>query len=160
MAEAAAAAKQGADATPKVGAIPDLYRNYNFMLSSREMGEVRFTECFGLGVQITPIRYRESGAGQIVRTFSGDTTYDLLTLRYGLTKTPALWDWLKEVLAGSMPRRNISIAMLDVKGTTEVLRWNLDNAWPCEWRGVSFDALGREIAIEELKLSFDSLTRA
>jgi phage tail-like protein len=50
--------------------------------------------------------------------------------------------------------------MMDVKGTAEVLRWNLDNAWPCEWSGVSFDALGREVAIEELKLSFDTLTRA
>jgi phage tail-like protein len=160
MAEAAAAAKQGEDAAPKVGAIPDLYRNYNFMLSSREMGEVRFTECFGLGVRILPVRYRESGAGQIVRTLPGPVEYAEVTLRYGLTKTPALWDWLKEVLAGGTPRRNISIAMLDVKGTVEVLRWNLDNAWPCEWSGVAFDALGREVAIEELKLSFDSLTRA
>jgi hypothetical protein len=81
--------KQGADAAPKVGAIPDLYRNYNFMLSSREMGEVRFTECFGLGVRIQPIRYRESGAGQIVRTLPGPVEYAEVTLRYGLTKTPA-----------------------------------------------------------------------
>ena len=154
MAEPAAAA-----AAPKVGAIPDLYRNYNFMLSSREMGEVRFTECFGLGVRIQPIRYRESGAGQIVRTLPGPLEYGEVTLRYGLTKTPALWNWLKEVIDGGVPRRNISIAMLDLK-SVEVLRWNLDNAWPCEWSGVAFDALGREVAIEELKLSFDSLTRA
>jgi hypothetical protein len=60
-----------AAAAPKVGALPDVYRNYNFMLSSREMGDVRFTECFGLGVRIHPIRYRESGSGQIVRTLPG-----------------------------------------------------------------------------------------
>ena len=63
-------------------------------------------------------------------------------------------------LSGKLHLEFISIAMMDVKGTAEVLRWNLDNAWPCEWSGVSFDALGREVAIEELKLSFDTLTRA
>jgi phage tail-like protein len=156
MAEAQKKADEGA---AKVGAIPELYRNYNFMLSSKEMGEVRFTECFGLGLRITPIRYRESGANQIVRTLPGPLEYSEVTLRYGLTKTPALWLWLKDVMDGGVPRRNISIAMLDLKGV-EALRWNLDNAWPCEWSGVSFDALGREVAIEELKLSFDSLTRA
>jgi phage tail-like protein len=50
--------------------------------------------------------------------------------------------------------------MLDTDGVTEVLRWDLINAWPSEWHGAPLDALAREVAIESLTLVFESLQRA
>ena len=81
-------------------------------------------------------------------------------MRYGLTTSRELWDWLQTAAQGRVERKNVSLLMLDSEGTTEVMRWNLIDAWPSEWRGASLDALSREIAIESLTLVYDTLERA
>lgn len=148
------------EAQARVGAPVDPYRNYNFLLQIQDVAEARFTECLGLGVRIQPIRYRESGAGQIVRALPGPVDYAEVTLRYGLTSSIDLWNWMLAAARGTVQRRHVSVIMLDSDGAREGMRWNLLNAWPCEWRGAALDALGREAAIEELHLAFDSLDRS
>jgi phage tail-like protein len=143
----------------KVGVTADPYRNYNFLLQVQDISEAHFTECTGLGMRVHPIRYRESGAGQIVRMLPGPVEYGEVTLRYGLTNSLDLWSWLLMAAKGTVQRRHVSIVMLDSDGAREAFRWNLINSWPCEWRGVPLDALGREAAIEEMHLAFDSLDR-
>jgi phage tail-like protein len=145
---------------PEAGAVVDPYRNYNFLLQIQDASEARFTECVGLGIRIKPIRYRESGSAQIVRALPGPVEYSDVTLRYGLTDSTDLWKWMLTAAQGKVTRRHVSIIMLDADGTREAMRWNLLNAWPCEWRGAPLDALGQEAAIEEMKLAFDSLDRS
>jgi phage tail-like protein len=142
------------------GAVVDPYRAFNFKLEIRGVVEGHFTECTGLGVRVHPIRYREGGAGQVVRSIPGQVEYAEIVLRYGLTKSRELWDWFMKSVQGNVERRNLSIIMLEPNGVDEALRWNLFSAWPSEWRGAELDALGREAAIEELKLAFDTLERA
>jgi len=146
-------------AQARVGAPVDPYRNYNFLLQIPDIAEARFTECIGLGMRIHPIRYRESGAGQIVRMLPGPVEYAEVTLRYGLTNSIDLWNWLTASLR-VVQRRHVTVAMLDSDGARQTIRWNLLNAWPCQWSGAPLDALGREAAIEELHLAFDSLERS
>jgi phage tail-like protein len=148
------------DAKPKVGTPVDPYRNYNFLLQIQDIAEARFVECGGLGMRVHPIRYRESGAAQVVRALPGPVEYGEVTLRYGLTTSLDLWNWLQSAAQGTVQRRHVSVVMLEPDGAREALRWNLINAWPCEWRGAPLDAMGREAAIEELRLAFDSLERS
>ncbi len=61
---------------------------------------------------------------------------------------------------GNVQRKNISILMLDSEGATEVMRWDLIDAWPSEWRGAILDALTHEVAIESLTLVFETMERA
>lgn len=136
------------------------YRAYNFTLIIDGVNEGHFTQCTGMGARITPIRYREGGDSQIVHQLAGPVEYGELTLRYGLTDAPALWDWLMASLAGTPERKNVSLAMLGPGGTGERLRWDLIDAWPCEWRGAPLDALGREIAIESLTLVYEGIKRS
>jgi phage tail-like protein len=143
----------------KVGAVVDPYRNYNFLLEIQDVAEARFTECVGLGVRVQPIRYRESGAGQIVRALPGPVEYAEVTLRYGLTDSTDLWTWMLTSVRGAVQRRHVSVVMLDAEGAREAIRWNLLNAWPCQWSGAPLDARGHEVAIEELRIAFDSLER-
>lgn len=138
----------------------DPYRNFNFTLQIQGIEKAFFTECLGLGVRVHPIRYRESGAGQIVRALTGPVEYAELVLRYGVTTSTDMWQWLVQSMRGTAQRRNVSVIMLQEDGATEGDRWNLTNAWPCEWRGAALDAMGREAAIEELRLVFDQLERA
>lgn len=137
----------------------EMYRNYNFLLRL-DSTEVKFTECIGLGVRIEPIRYRESGTPDVVRALPGPVAYSEVILRYGVTDTLDLWTWLKNTAEGRVTRKAVSIVQLANDGHDQKITWNLDRAWPCQWSAVPFDALGREAAIEELRLAFDHLARA
>lgn len=137
----------------------DPYRAYNFKLLVNNVTEGHFTAVSGLGVRVERIAYREAGANAIVRAVPGQVTYEPVTLSYGLTAATELWDWLMAAVEGRVSRRNVSIAVLDASGAAEVLRWNLLNAWPCEWHGAPLDAMSRELAIESLTLAHEGLER-
>lgn len=160
MPEEAAEAPQGEQTAAAPGLV-DPYRSYNFKL---EVGaaEAHFTECSGMGIKVDAIEYREAGNNQVVRKIPGQVHYSEITLRYGLTDSRQLWDWLMTAAKGKVERRNVSIIMLGPDGAdpSPGLQWNLSQAWPSEWRGAKLDAMGREAAIESLTLVFDTLERA
>jgi phage tail-like protein len=138
----------------------DPYRSYNFKLLIEGVTEGHFTECTGLGAKVEAIRYREAGNNQVVQRIPGHVEYADVTLRYGLSDSTDLWEWFMTAVEGAVERKNVSIVMLDSEGATEVMRWNLLNAWPSEWRGALLDALRHEVAIESLTLVFESMERA
>jgi phage tail-like protein len=135
-----------------------MYRNYNFLLMV-DTAEVRFTECLGLGMRIEPIRYRESGAGSLVRTLPGPVAYSEVILRYGVSDSRDLWTWLQNTAEGNVTRKNVTITQLANDGSTHKVNWNLLRAFPSQWSAVPWDSLGREAAIEEIRLAFDRLER-
>jgi phage tail-like protein len=137
----------------------DPLRAYNFKLLINNVTEGHFTSVAGLGVQVERIAYREGGNNSVVRAIPGRVTYAAVTLRYGLTASEELWSWLMSAVEGRVSRRNVSIVMLDASGSTEVLRWNLINAWPQEWFGAPLDAMSQELAIESLVLAHEGLHR-
>ncbi|MEX2382155.1 MAG: phage tail protein [Opitutales bacterium] len=138
----------------------DPYRAYNFKLLIQGVTEGHFTECTGLGLQVKMIKYREAGNNQVVHCVPSQVTYDEVTLRYGLTDSKDLWDWMLAIVKGLSERKNVSILMLDSEGANEVLRWDLINALPCAWSGAPLQALSHEVAIESLTLAFEQLERA
>jgi phage tail-like protein len=137
----------------------DPHRAYNFKLLINNVTEGHFTEVSGLGVRIERIEYREAGNDSTVLAIPGRVSYPPVSLRYGLTSSAELWEWLMAAIEGRVNRRNVSIVMLDSSGRTEVLRWNLVNAWPQEWIGAPLNAMSRELAIETLVLAYEALQR-
>lgn len=150
-------------AAPATGAQPgawvDPFRAYNFKLLIQGVTVGHFVECTGLGVRIKAIRYQEGG-GHVVHRIPGPVEYDDVTLRYGLTTSAELWNWFMTGVQGKVERRNVSILMLDPDDITEVLRWDLINAWPSDWRSAPLDALAHEVAIESMTLVYESVQRA
>lgn len=142
------------------GVVVDPYRSYNFKLEIRGITEAHFIACSGLGVCIHTIRYREAGTGQIVRAIPGAVEYTDVVLQYGMTGSRQLWDWLTRTAQGQVERQNVSVVVLAPNGSDEGVRWNLINAFPCDWRPTPFEAMGRDIGIEQLTLAYDSLERA
>ena len=141
------------------GTQPELLRGYNFRMDINGVSEGRFTACDGLEVQVNALRYREGGAGPVVRRLPGPVSYGDVTLRYGLTTSRELWNWFMESVNGTPSRKNVSILMTGPDGLTEVFRWNLVDALPSEWRGAPLDALGQMVAIESVTLVFESINR-
>lgn len=138
----------------------DPYRSYNFKLELNGLAEGHFTECSGLSVKTESIPYREAGNHQLIRHIPGPVEYAAVTLKYGLTTSRELWDWLMKTAEGNVERRNVSILLLDSQGDNEVMRWNLVDAWPSEWQGAALNASDKALAIESLTLVYDSLERA
>jgi phage tail-like protein len=143
------------DATSRV----DPLSQFNFKLLIQGVTQGHFTACSGLGVKVEAIAYREGGTDQIIHKIPGQVHFKDVTLRYGVTETPDLWEWVQMSIRGHVDRRNVSIVMLSGDGTTEVVRWNLIDAWPTEWEGAPLDALGCEMAVEALTLTFEGLER-
>jgi phage tail-like protein len=139
------------------GTVVDPYRAYNFKLVVQGVVQGHFTRVDGLGMKIDRILYRAGGENSTVRVIPGQVEYSVVTVRFGLTDSTELLRWLFAAADGRVERRNVSLAMLDDAGSTEVRRWNLIGAWPCEWYGAPLDALGKELAIETLSLAYDRL---
>jgi len=152
-------APQNAPAGAQPGAFIDPYRAYNFKLEIQGVTQGHFTECGGMGIKVNPIRYREGGTTQVIHAIPGPVEYADITLRYGLTSSREMWDWFMNAVKGKVERKNVSILLLDSDGVTEIMRWNLINAWPSHWQGTPLDALSREVAVESLTLVFETLER-
>lgn len=159
MPEPASTAPQTTPPGAQPGVFIDPYRAYNFKLSIQDVVEGHFTECTGLGVDIQVIRYREGGMSNVVHCIPGPVEYGDVTLRYGLSASRELWDWLMAAVQGRVVRKHISILVVDNDGITELVRWDLVDAWPASWRGAPLDAQSREVAIESLTIVYDSLAR-
>jgi phage tail-like protein len=159
MPEAAEKPPQTPPAGAQPGVFADPFRAYNFKLVIQGVTEGHFIECSNMGIRVQALQWREGGISQVVHRLPGPVEYADITLRYGVTNSRELWEWFLSAVKGRVQRKNISIVMLDADGVTEVLRWDLLNAWPSTWRGAPLDALGREVAIEELTLVFETLDR-
>jgi phage tail-like protein len=159
MPEAADPQPTAAPSGAQPGVFHDPYRSYNFKLVIQGVTEGHFTECSDMSIKIDAIRYREGGQNQIVHRIPGQVEYGDVTLRYGLTSSTELWNWLMTGVKGKVERKNVSIVMLESDGVAEVLRWDLVNAWVSQWRGAPLDALGRQLAIESITLVFETLDR-
>ena len=138
----------------------DPYRSYNFKLEIGGVAEGHFTECSGLSVKVESIAYREAGNHQLVHHIPGPVDYAAVTLKYGVTKSRELWDWVMKAAEGNVQRKNVSVLLLDSQGDNEVMRWNLQDAWPSEWKGATLSASEKALAIESLTLVYDRLERA
>ena len=158
MAEAAEKAPKGQSGA-QPGVFIDPYRSYNFKLIIQGVTEGHFTHCSNIGITVDAIRYREGGVGQVVHRLPGQIEYADITLRYGLTVSTELWDWMMSAVKGRVQRKNVSIVMMDPDGATEVLRWDLVNAWPSAWRGAPLDTMSSQVALEELTLVYETLDR-
>lgn len=144
---------------PQQTSVPDIYRDYNFKLLLSGTSGGHFTQCSGIGIKVNPIAYREGGNAQIVHQLAGPVEYSPIILRYGLTDSAELWQWMQKAIDGRPERKNVSIVMLKADGQDGV-RWDLEFAWPMEWRAAPLDAMGREVAIESLCLVYERLNRS
>lgn len=138
----------------------NIYRAYNFILDLGGGTVGYFTQVNFMGINVPYYEYREGGAGPAVRKLPGRVSYNDIELKWGLTESTEMWDWLMSAVKGEVIRKNISIILRDTDGQNEVTRWDLENAFPCCWRGAQLNALSNEAAIETLCITHEGLTRA
>src|SRR6266542_3716715 len=99
---------------PETGQKVDPFRNFNFLVELDGIAQASFTECSGLGATTEVIETREGGDNTTVRKLPGKTTYTDITLKWGLTDSKELWNWRRQIIEGTVQRKNGSIVVYDL----------------------------------------------
>lgn len=135
----------------------DPYLDFNFVVEIDQVASAGFREAELPEGRIEAIAYREgSDKTSAARLLPGRVEYGPLVLRRGFAGDATLFNWWRSVAQGSLDRRSVSVVLLDEQ-RQEVARWNLHRAWPTKYTGPSLNALGNEVAIEELELAHEGV---
>jgi phage tail-like protein len=130
----------------------DPYRGFNFRVQIDNTDVAAFSEASGFTFDVDPVEYREGTDLPLhVRKLTGLRKFANNALKRGITENQDLWDWYKEVLDGSVERRNGAVILLD-EDRNEVLRWNFEGGWICKWEGPSMNATSNDVAIESIEI--------
>jgi phage tail-like protein len=140
----------------------DPYINYAFKVEIQGIQRAGFKEVTGLDSTIDVIEYREGGDNTTTQKKPGMAKYSNIVLKRGVTEDQDLWKWHKQWIKGdpAAQRQDGFVVLYDRDGTTEKARWHFVKAWPTKWTGPSFNAEGKEIAIETLELAHEGIERA
>lgn len=80
-----------------------------------------------------------------------------VNLRFGLTASALVSDWLLSRQQGEAIPLDLAIVMIDVTARNEIMRWNLVQAVAQNWGGEPLDRSGRggELAIAYLEIAHE-----
>lgn len=135
--------------------VADPEGNYVFALEIDGIEVAQFLECSGLKSSTTVFELEEGGMNHRVHKLPGQSRWENIVLRYGVTNDISLMSWRGEVLSddfGAGNRRNGSIVVKNNQMEV-VRRYNFVDGWPVSWEGPSFSAQGAELAIESIELA-------
>ena len=137
----------------------DPYLNYRFKIEVNGIIQGGFSECSGLSSKVSVVEYREGGDNASVRKLPGQVSYPDVTLKWGLTDSAELYNWHLSAVNGAIDKKPCSIIVLG-DDKEEKIRWDLSAAWPHTWIGPSFNAKASEVAVEQVILACESITRS
>ena len=139
----------------------DPFKGYNFLVEIDGIARAGFRECSGLDSTQDPIEYREGNEQPLtVRKLAGLVKFSNISLKWGIVADESdWWDWRTQTTEGTLERKNLSVILLS-DTAEEAIRWNLRDAWPTKWTGISLNATGNEVAVETLELAHEGVERA
>jgi phage tail-like protein len=137
---------------------------FNFSVEITRAGEsdplcaAAFAECDGLEMTMDVKTIREGGNnGQQIR-LTGPFNYGQVTLKRGMTANFDLWDWATAQLHDPKLRADAEVVLLAADGRTPRAHFLLARCLPTKLKGPPMNAKDGTIAIEELQLTYESLT--
>lgn len=134
------------------------YTKFRYRLEIDGLEAGGFSEVSGFDASIDVVEYRE---GHMIPTpikIQGLNKYGNITLKWGLTASTVLYDWLMEGVTGPVSRKTVTITSID-DSAADCASWQVINAWPCKYTGPDFNATASEVAVETLELAHEGLTR-
>ncbi len=144
------------------GSRTDPLTGYHFYLEIDGIVQAQFRECSGLDSESTIIEYKEAAKNgvTVIKKVPGDLKWSNIVLKRGITDLMELWDWRTKIEQGRIneSRKNGSIVLYD-QNNSEMARWNFVDAWPSKITGPQLNATSNDIAVEEVTLAHEGLTR-
>jgi phage tail-like protein len=123
-----------------------------------------FSDCDGLDMTMDVKTIREGGNNTQQIRMMGPVTYGQLTLKRGMTSSFDLWDWFDAQQHGSPAqlrtnlRGNVEVVVMSSDHKTELVRFVLEKCLLTKLKAPTLNARDGGVAIEEMQLSYQSLT--
>ncbi len=121
-----------------------------------------FSEISGLDSEYDTIEHKTVNAlgMQVIQQVPGRQSYSNVTLKRGLTSSMGFWMWHEGIALGLAEalRASVSITMYDRK-YDPLVQWDLVRAWPAKVSGPQINADSNDIAVEELTLVHEGMSR-
>ncbi len=138
----------------------DPYKNFRFLVEIDGIVQAGFNEASIPDTTQEPIEYREGSESPTVRKLPGLIKYGNLTLKWGITDSLELYEWRKLVEQGKTKdaRRNLAIILMDEEGNA-ASRWEFAEAWPSKYDAPDLDGKGNDVAIENLEIVHEGMSR-
>lgn len=136
----------------------DPYRNFRFRVEVDGIQQFGFSEVSGFDASISVIEYREGNEVTTARKLPGLTKYGNITLKWGVTDSMDMYTWLHDAVQGQIQRKNVTIVAIDEEGN-DVATWQVIEAWPAHYTAPNFNGTGNEVAIEQLEIAHEGMTR-
>lgn len=138
------------------------YTQFNFLVDFGEGSEqavAGFSEVSGLDAYVDVIEYR-NGNSRVSEPIkiTGMSRVGDVTLRRGLIGALNLWEWFEQVRSGDPnSARSVTIQLLNEDRSDTVMTWKLAQARPVKHVSGPLEAVGADVVIEELVLSYERL---
>lgn len=138
----------------------DPYRNFRFRLEIDGIQQAGFREVTVPDSTQDVVEYREGHERPTPRKLSGQVKYGNVSLKWGMTDSRELYTWRKQVedAGAEGHRKPIAIILIDEQGN-DAGRWNFERAWPIKYDAPDLNATGSDIAIEDLEIAHEGMTR-
>ncbi|MDP9272482.1 MAG: phage tail protein [Chloroflexota bacterium] len=139
------------------------YAQFNFLVDlgtgSTDGPEAGFRECSAISMSVDVIEYRNGNdKANNSRKITGLNRVADVTLRRGLIGSLQLYQWIDDIRNGNQNAvRNVTIQLQSEDHTAVVMTWKLRNARIVRYSSGPLDALGTDVAIEELTLAYERL---
>ncbi|MEC0230397.1 phage tail protein [Paenibacillus alba] len=136
----------------------DPYRNFRFRIEVEGIQQAGFSEISGFDASLSVIEYREGNETITPRKLPGLAKYGNITLKWGVTDSLDMYNWMSESIQGKISRKTVTIIAINEEGG-DVATWQVIEAWPSKYSAPSFKGTGNEVAIESLELAHEGMTR-
>jgi phage tail-like protein len=145
-------------------AVPFTAFNFSVQIAfgdSPALCEAAFAECSGLEATVEVKTIREGGNNSQPIHLVGPVSYGQLSLKRGMTDSFDLWDWFDRVLRDGEQhlRATCQIRMLSSDRTTDAAVFVLSGCLPTRIKAPALNAKDGAVAIEELQIAYELLTR-
>jgi phage tail-like protein len=130
----------------------DPFASFRFQAEIDNLVVSGFSEVSGLVIETEVESFREGGVNTRDWQLAGPAKFPTkLTLKRGLADANALWTWYRDIMAGRIKRKQVTIILMDYAGN-EKWRWVFQKACPVKWSGPELRSKSTEIAFESIEL--------
>ncbi len=130
-------------------------------IASDPLCNASFAECDGLEMTMDVKTIREGGNNASQVRLLGAVNYGTLTLKRGMTSNFDLWNWFEGLYDPGQPaaRGDVTVTVFAADGRTEQVRFFLERCLPMKLKAPPLNAKDGIVAIEELQLAYEWLSR-
>lgn len=131
---------------------------FRFTVKFDRMDPIGFSDCTGLQAEVELLDYAEGGLNTHTWKLPGRTKHGNVTFKRGIVDMRT-WKWFQKIAAGDFDARNCTVCVKDPSGETDVLEFQLTDAFPVKWQGPELAAGQNNLAIESMEVAHQGLVR-